>query len=73
MKREKKNSNSNFENLSDAELARGIELLVSPEELRSRPVMLAILKAADFTPEEVADQIAEGVPVFAGPAVSWTF
>lgn len=63
----------NFELFTDAELARAIELMVSPEELRSRQIMIAILKAADFTAREVKDQIFCGETLFEGPSVSWTF
>ena len=48
---------SDFESFTNDELARAIELMVAPEELRSRQIMIAILKAADFTAREVKDQI----------------
>ena len=64
---------SDFDSFTNDELARAIELMVTPEELRSRQIMIAILKAADFTAREVKDQIFCGETLFDGPSVSWTF
>ena len=63
----------NFELFTDAELARAIELMVTPSELKSRPLMIAILKAADFSACEVREQISSGEQLFDGNSVSWTF
>ena len=60
-------SNLKFEDLSMDELKRGVELLVSPDELCERSVLTAILKALGFMPQDVLDQIKEGQPLNAGP------
>ena len=62
-----------YKNFTDEELARAIELMVTPEELKSRPLMIAILKAADFTASEVREQITRGEQLFNGQPVSWSF
>lgn len=62
-----KNNATDFGSLSLAELKRGVELLVSPDELTEREVLTAILKALEFEPQDVIDQIKEGVPLNAGP------
>jgi hypothetical protein len=62
-----KSNATDFETLSLSELKKGVELLVSPEELTEREVLTAILKALDFEPQDVIDQIKEGVPLNAGP------
>lgn len=70
---EKKHVEKNFELMTDQDLARAIELMVPPEELKSRQVMIAILKAADLTAQEVREQIIVGEKLFDGPSVSWSF
>lgn len=56
-----------FEDLSVEQLKRGVELLVSPDELVERDVLTAILKALEFIPQDVLDQIKTGEPLNAGP------
>jgi hypothetical protein len=58
-----------FGNLSINELKRGVELLVAPEDLRDRRVLVAILKALEFSPEDVKTQIKLGEQLNAGPAL----
>lgn len=58
-----------FSNLSINELKRGVELLVAPEDLRDRRVLVAILKALEFSPEDVKTQIKLGEQLNAGPAL----
>jgi hypothetical protein len=58
-----------FSNLSINELKRGVELLVAPEDLRDRRVLAAILKALEFSPEDVKTQIKLGEQLNAGPAL----
>lgn len=61
----------NFELFSDEELAHAIELMIPPEELRSRSIMIALLKAAEFSAKEVREQICDGEQLFDGPSLSW--
>lgn len=58
-----------FEDLTLDELKRGVELLVSPEELTERAVLTAILNALEFIPQDVLDQIKTGEPLNAGPVL----
>ncbi len=62
-----------FDSLSEKELARAIELLVSPDQLMSREVMSAIIGALGFTPDEVHEQLEENVPLNDGPMIRWNF
>jgi hypothetical protein len=55
-----------FEELSTDELKQGVELLVRPEELSERDVLIAILKTLEFTPGDVKHQIEEGEVLHAG-------
>lgn len=55
-----------FEELSNDELKQGVELLVRPEELSEREVLIAILKTLEFTPGDVKHQIEEGEVLHAG-------
>ena len=70
---EKMKTERNFEKFTDEELARAIELMVPPQELKSRSVMIAILRAAEYSAHEARNQILEGKPLFDGPSVSWAF
>lgn len=58
-----------FSNLTINELKRGVELLVSPEDLRDRRVLVAILKALEFSPGDVKTQIQLGEALNAGPSL----
>lgn len=60
-----------MENLTTNELKRGIELLVSPEDLQDRRVLTAILRALEFTPEDVKQQIRLGETLNAGPRIKF--
>lgn len=55
------------------ELAHAIELMVAPEDLAQPEVMIAILKALSYTPEQVAEQLASGEKLDDGPALVWAF
>ena len=58
-----------YTDFSAEELAHAIELLVAPEDLKHPDVMIAVLQALSYTPEEVAEQLASGEQLDAGPAV----
>lgn len=62
-----------FEMFSDNELARAIELMISPSDLMSRPAMIGLLRSADFTPDEVREQLCSNEQLNDGPRVSWSF
>ena len=62
-----------YNKFSDDELARAIELMVAPDELMSRQIMTAILAAAEYTPQEVEEQLESGEPLNDGPHLSWNF
>ena len=64
---------SSFDSLSLKELKRGVELLVSPSELCEREVLVSILKALEFEPQDVRSQIKSGAPLNAGPILSLNF
>jgi len=68
-----KNVTTLFDSLSEKELARAIELLVSPDQLMSREVMSAIIASLGFIPEEVHEQLKENMPLNDGPMVRWNF
>lgn len=61
--------NIEFKNLTDKEILRGVELLVSPEDLTGRDVLISILRALDFNAQDVADQLKDGSPLNAGPVL----
>lgn len=65
-----KHNDVGFEALSLAELKLGVELLVSPDELCEREVLVGILKALEFEPQDVKSQIEIGIPLNAGPMLS---
>ena len=58
-----------FESLTDDQLFKGVELLVAPEELSERCVLIAILNALEFRPQDVVDQIEVGTPLNAGTSL----
>jgi len=45
------------------------EIELFDDELCERGVLTAILRALDFIPQDVLDQIKEGVPLNAGPVL----
>lgn len=55
-----------YSQFTDEELAQAIGLLVRPEWLRERAVMIAILAALDYTPECVKEQLDDGKPLHDG-------
>ena len=62
-----------WDRFTDTELVRAVELMVSPSDLAIRDAALAVLKAFDYTPSEVREQLASGQyfndgPVFDGLA-----
>ena len=65
--------NNSFSKFSNAELRHAIELMIAPEDLGERQVMIAILKAMDFTEQEVADQLADNEYLHSGPHLVWKF
>ena len=66
-------NDAGFDSLTLAELKLGFELLVSPEELCEREVLVGIQKALEFEPQDVKYQIKTGVPLNAGPVLSLNF
>jgi len=60
-----------YTDFSNEELAHAIELLVAPTDLAHREVMVAILKALDFSPEEVAAQLESEEHLNDGPSLLW--
>lgn len=67
-----KGANS-YEELSVEQLKRGVELMVQPSELCERDVLIAILKALEFKPQDVIYQIKSGEVLHAGPMLSLNF
>ena len=61
-----------YENFTTEQLARAIELLVAPEDLSTNEVMVAILKALSYTPEEVSAQLESGEKLDDGPMLVWS-
>lgn len=61
--------NQDYSKFSDAELLHAVELLVSPDELCERQVLIAILNALEFQPQDVKEQLREGMPLNAGPVL----
>ena len=62
-----------YADFTTEQLARAIELMVSPDDLGQPEVMAAILKSLDYSPEEVAAQLKSGEKLDAGPALVWRF
>lgn len=62
-----------FTELTADQLRRAIELMVAPEWLNDPAVMIAILKACDFTQEDVSDQLDSGQQLNAGSRLVWRF
>lgn len=62
-----------YETLSEDQLIRAIELMVTPDDLMSRVVMAAILSSLEYSPEEVAEQIESGERLNDGQMISWNF
>ena len=62
-----------FDTFSDQQLARAIELMISPDDLMSREVMTSILSTFGYSPEEVREQLLGNVPLNDGVPVSWSF
>jgi hypothetical protein len=50
----------NWNSLSDEELARAVELLISPSDLAIREVAILLLESLDFTPEEAKGYLDSG-------------
>lgn len=64
---------SSFSEFTVEQLARAIELMVSPDDLRQPEVMAAILKSLSYTPEEVSAQLKSGEKLEDGPMLVWQF
>lgn len=65
--------NNSFSKFSNAELRHAIELMIAPEDLGERQVMIAILRSMDFTAEEVRDQLDENEPLHSDQMLVWNF
>ena len=59
-----------LEGYSDDELLRAVGLMVRPEWLRERAVMVAILRVLDYNGEDVAEVLAGGQPLHDGPQLA---
>lgn len=57
-----------WNSITDAELVRAVELMVSPSDLAIRGAALAVLKAFGYSPEEVREQLKGGEYFNNGPA-----
>ena len=64
---------NSFSQFTPDELAHAIELMVAPEDLMQHDVMVAVLKALSYTPQEVAEQLASGEKLDDGKPVVWRF
>ena len=60
---------NSYSKFTTEELVRAVELLVSPDELCERDVLIAILSALELRPQDVVDQLRQGVPLNAGPVL----
>lgn len=49
-----------WNDLSDDELVRGLELLITIDDLKHRDVAIKVLEELSFTPEDVKRQIESG-------------
>ena len=56
-----------FSDFSDYEITRGVELMISPEDLKIREVGIALFDVFGYTPEEVLAQISKNEPLSEGP------
>lgn len=61
---------SEWESLTDEELRRAAELLVRPEWLRERPVLVAVLETLDFNAQDAKEQLQKSEPLNDGPMLS---
>ncbi len=57
-----------WNHFTDAELVRAVELMIAPSDLAIRGAALAVLKAFDYTPSEVREQLASGQYFNDGPS-----
>lgn len=68
------NSEENgFDKFTRSELARAIELMISPTDLGSRTVMIAILKSQDFEPSEIKAQLRKKEPMHFDKRIEWNY
>ncbi|MGE4300861.1 MAG: hypothetical protein AB7F40_04570 [Victivallaceae bacterium] len=58
---------SAFEMFTDDELARGVELMISPSDLKIREVAVALFEVMGYSPKDVRTQLDSGVPLSDGP------
>ena len=58
---------SAFEMFTDDELVRGVELMISPSDLKIREVAIALFDAMGYSPSDVRAQLDSGVPLSDGP------
>lgn len=60
-----------YTDFTPEQLAHAIELMVAPSDLAHPDVMVAILKALSYTPQEVAMQLESGEKLDDGPGLVW--
>lgn len=59
-----------YTEISTEDLAKAITLLVRPEQLSDRGVMIAVLRALEISPKDVRDVVECGEPAFEGAHIS---
>lgn len=60
----------NWDNMTTAELARGVELMITPDDLTIREVAIAIFTAFGYDPADVQEIITSGEYLNAGAVFS---
>ncbi len=61
------NGGAEFAGIETADLQRAVQLLISPDWLREREALIALLVAFDFNAEDVTEVLATGKPLNDGP------
>ena len=64
------NNVTNWDKLTTAELARGVELMITPDDLTIREVAIAIFTAFGYDPADVQEIITSGEYLNAGAVFS---
>lgn len=63
----KQNGGAEFAGIETADLQRAVQLLISPDWLREREALIALLVAFDFNAEDVTEVLTTGKPLNDGP------
>ena len=59
-----------YTEFSNQDLAKAISLIVRPEQLSDRAVMIAVLRALEISPKDVREAVEFGEPAFEGAHIS---